>query len=607
MFHPIGPVLLLMWLPLDLMAQASAAKPLSRIQRGLTAKADTVVATLAGVPIRESEFRDYLMGIAPEERERVASDPQQWNVYLYGFLDQKVKLAKARKERIDQDPLYKKACHLTDMNLLIQALQNQDRPRLLKGLEVSDAELQTDYDARPDLFKVSPRFSARQVLVYVNTNPNFPGRGLDDLGAKEKARTALARLKAGDGWDAVAAMYSDDESTKAKGGLIKDASFSHYPPEIQTVLRTQPLGEIAGPLRSSVGYHLFLVEERVLEGQREPFEKVKPSILDRLTMEKRAARNKAYLDPIKAEVDLKVMPIATDPNASSLADADPLLATLGKDEIHDSDFQWFLRDAFPPSQRVDINAQPGVRQEMMQSYLNMRALEAKARKEGLHRTDDFLKARSTAEERLLVEFLMGRMNEAFRKEAMPTEDEQKAYYQQNPDRFRPIPWFSARQVLVSVKGPTSASDSATHDAMAKARAEEALNRLKAGESWKIIAEIFSDDPATKGAGGLIKRAAFSSLTPELEQAVRTQEMGKPMGPVRSALGYYVVQVEMRVTEMDIEPFEAVRAAIVKHLSPLKLEEAQKAYNARLRSEMGLVRNDPGPRVHPRVLQPRRQS
>ena len=592
-------------LPVLLAAQPSAA-PTTGKPKGKSSypRRDPLLAVLSGVPIRESGFQTYLAGLGVEQRTRIEASPEQREAALVEFLDQRVMVAKARKEGIELDPVFKKACEMIDLNLLVQAIQKRDRPALLEGLEVSEAEARADYDADVARFKVDQVFTARQILIYVKGNPNFPHKGLEEAKAKAKAEEALARLRAGEGWEAVALAYSDDFSTKTRGGLMQGASFGYHPSAMERALRAQALRVLGEPVRSEFGYHLIQVEARTVEGERQPFEKVKALIQDRLLSAKRAARNKARLDPMKEELGLQLAPPIRPGEPVA---ADPLLATLGSTAIHDSDFQWFLRDAYPAKQRLDINAQPKVRQEMMQSYLNLRVLEAKARKEGLDLMETFKQTRSAAQEGLLVEFLMGRMNEAFHQEAMPTEDEQKAYYQQNPDRFRPIPWFSARQVLVSVKSQSNASEDATEDARAKARAEEALNRLKAGESWTTIAETFSDDPATKNTDGLMKHASFSSLAPELEQVVRTQGIGKPAGPVRSTLGYHVIQVEMRVTETDVEPFETVRAAIMKHLSSLKFEEAQKAYIVRLRSEMGLVRKDSGSRVHPRVPPPRRQS
>lgn len=224
---------------------------------------DVTLATIGDVPITQSDFERYVRsGLGGAGLDEIRTDQTARNTALEAFFDLKVLAAKARKEGIDQEPTFQKATQLMEMKLLVQAITDRDRTRLLE----------------------------------------------------------LAR---------------------------------------------DPTGA----------------------GKRE------------------------YMESICEEVGLKPTSMATNDTPlvfSGKVDANAVLATLGGTPILESDFQWFLKDAFRPEQRPYVFGQPGARQRLSHSYLSMRALEAKARMDGLDRTADFMDRRSAMEDQLLAEFLLER-------------------------------------------------------------------------------------------------------------------------------------------------------------------------------------------------------
>jgi hypothetical protein len=118
-----------------------------------------------------------------------------------------------------------------------------------------------------------------------------------------------------------------------------------------------------------------------------------------------------YLEAIKAEVGLKPTALATNDTPlvfTGVIATNAVLATLDGTPILESDFWWFLKDAFRPEQRPYVFGQPGARQRLLTSYLNMRALETKARKDGLDREAEFKDQRAVMHDKLLAEFLQER-------------------------------------------------------------------------------------------------------------------------------------------------------------------------------------------------------
>ena len=118
-----------------------------------------------------------------------------------------------------------------------------------------------------------------------------------------------------------------------------------------------------------------------------------------------------YMDSIKAEVSLKTTDLATNDSPLAftwLVESNAVLATIGGAPILESDFQWFLKDAFRPEQRPYVFGQPGARKRLVDTYLSMRALEAKARKDGLGNESAFTDLKAVMHDKLLAEFLQER-------------------------------------------------------------------------------------------------------------------------------------------------------------------------------------------------------
>lgn len=114
------------------------------------------------------------------------------------------------------------------------------------------------------------------------------------------------------------------------------------------------------------------------------------------------------MDRLREEVGLEPTPLATNDSPlvfTWVIETNAVLATLGGSPILEADFRWFLRDAFRPEQRPYVFSRQGARQELLRSYLGMRVLEAKARKDGMDQETAFLNRRAVMEDKLLAEFL----------------------------------------------------------------------------------------------------------------------------------------------------------------------------------------------------------
>lgn len=281
---------------------------------------------------------------------------------------------------------------------------------------------------------------------------------------------------------------------------------------------------------------------------------------------------------------------------------DGVLATLGKTVIRQSDFETFVRLVFNEQQRQQISTTPGAFDKVKASYLDSLVMAAKARKEGLGKTADFRKQMEFAEIRLLASALVEHTREELKKRAEVTDAELKAYYDKNLQQFQSKGSFTARHILISVKGTQPGGDKGLNDEEALAKAAKVRAELQAGKSWQELAKQYSDDPGSKENGGLYENIAFGKFVPAFDEAVRRQEPGKPGEPVKSNFGYHIIQVEKR-TDGELQPFDKVKEQIRSKLTAPKTEEARKAYLDECRKEVGYTEAAPAPKDGPKPAAP----
>jgi peptidyl-prolyl cis-trans isomerase D len=138
-----------------------------------------------------------------------------------------------------------------------------------------------------------------------------------------------------------------------------------------------------------------------------------------------------------------------------------------------------------------------------------------------------------------------------------TDELLRDYYERNRDRFETVEERRARHVLVSV--------GADGEEAARARAEEALERIRAGEEFADVAADMSDDVGTRNAGGDLGWVPRGMLGDAFEEALYELQTGEVSEPVRSSFGYDVIRLD-NVRAGDTVPFESIRDELYEDYS-----------------------------------------
>jgi parvulin-like peptidyl-prolyl isomerase len=167
-------------------------------------------------------------------------------------------------------------------------------------VQITDDDVRAKYDA---MVRRSESVSAVR-LSHIRIDVPTKATDAQLAAAKERAATAMQRVKAGEAFATVAADVSDDAATKATGGELGWFERGSLSPEWEAVVFAMEKDEIRGPISGPKGLHVFYVSD-IKRTDIKSFDELKEQIRQELTrreMEKQTAlwieelRKKAYID-----------------------------------------------------------------------------------------------------------------------------------------------------------------------------------------------------------------------------------------------------------------------------------------------------------------------
>lgn len=202
-------------------------------------------------------------------------------------------LAIAKKQAVDEKELH--AFYLTNKEKYREPERRQanywefDPKAVASSMEIDAATIQHFYDKhKATLYRVAPKVRVRRLLIKSSDKkvPALASEVLQKVQANPKNFAALAK------------QYSEDDKTKAQGGLMdffakgtQDAEFE------KAAFRLKNAGDVSPLVRTAHGYEILQLVERV-NATEKPLEAVRDDIVKSLKAKRAMASVRADLEQL---------------------------------------------------------------------------------------------------------------------------------------------------------------------------------------------------------------------------------------------------------------------------------------------------------------------
>lgn len=181
--------------------------------------------------------------------------------------------------------------YVEDLRTQLTVLKLMNR-EIDSNLVITDTDVQAYYDAHPEEFQLPEQIHLKQILIRIPE-----GASAETVERKrQKAEQVLTEYQKGEDFVRLVEKYSDGSERRAGGdlGAFKKGDLT---PEIDRVVFSLKDGEVSPVVQTGLGFHLFKVQVPS-NGQKQPFEKVKKQIEEKLLHEQRTALRKKWVDEI---------------------------------------------------------------------------------------------------------------------------------------------------------------------------------------------------------------------------------------------------------------------------------------------------------------------
>jgi len=214
------------------------------------------LAVVDGEPLTEATLAKEVENLPPYVRPILETSAGRAQ-FLESVITRDLLMREALRRGIDRRPEVADRIAMARKSIVLEALL-RDVAEKAPGL--SDAALRKIYDANPASHQVGERVRVSHMLFR----------------DKARAQEMLDRAKAGEPFEALMKeVGSGDGEVAADLGEIERGNFVK---EFETAVFAAPPGVATGPVKTTYGYHVIKVYEKLPAGAR-TFEEVKPKLL----------------------------------------------------------------------------------------------------------------------------------------------------------------------------------------------------------------------------------------------------------------------------------------------------------------------------------------
>lgn len=228
----------------------------------------------------------------------------------------------------------------------------------------------------------------------------------------------------------------------------------------------------------------------------------------------------------------------------------------------------------PPTLREQFDTEAG-RRDLVTALIDKKLLAREAERRKLAEDPEVRRQVLEFQERLVIQALLAQEE---RTAGGSSEAEQRAWYDAHVAELRQPDRVRVRRILAAAPAGATAQGRA-----ARARLDELVRRLRAGEAFAKIAAAGDGPERTRGGElGLVVRSASADRA--LERAAFSLSAPGDLSPPFACEGGFAIVQLIERRDGGTPAFEEVRAEVVNRMAPERNRRAFDALVRKLRSE-----------------------
>ncbi|KAF1080927.1 MAG: hypothetical protein GQF41_2741 [Candidatus Rifleibacterium amylolyticum] len=516
---------------------------------------EDVLAEVGDVKITRADYEKELatfIAMANPQAAEHFSTPEGRQAFLTQVAEIHALQKKAEQQGLNKGEKYESAYH----EMAVARLADESMQGLVAGAEISDSEVRAHYDKNKATYAEPVQYHVFQIVV--NT--------------AEKAAEIKKKLTDGGSFIELAKAESVDEY-KSAGGDKGFVSVTALEEPVAKALESLKKDEVSAPIK--LDEDLFMLVKYIdrKEASTKEFDSVSAQIKRDLLNEKQRGIYEAEIDKLKKDLAFEMNQAAADSlRKESLSDQEKqavLFKMTGK-EVKVAEIDEELQQ-IPPFIRPQILKGEGLDDFLKQFYSRYLAF-ANVEKNFAELSAKYPEVTRDAARRTVIRFLLDEKIGAITLE----ESEIADFYQKNLAQFKTPAQMRAHHILVKEE----------------AEAKDLLSVLeKDPAKFSDLAREKSVCPSGKQGGGDLGTFGEGQMVGEFDEACKTSEIGKIVGPVKTDFGYHIIRVDERKPE-GVMTLDEVREQIRARLMPEKqrevftklVEELKKEFNVKVYQE-----------------------
>jgi peptidyl-prolyl cis-trans isomerase SurA len=173
--------------------------------------------------------------------------------------------------------------------------------RVRGRVKISEAEARQYYNDQVRDVRATGSFEGAHILIRVDGE----NRAAEVAAARKRAEEIIARIQHGEDFAEAAKTESEDKTTAPRGGSLGALRPGTIPPVLDRAFLDLEKGEIAGPIRTTAGYHIIkLINREALGVQR--FAEVKGRIMAQLAQDEMIRQEKIWIKELKIKTFIDI-------------------------------------------------------------------------------------------------------------------------------------------------------------------------------------------------------------------------------------------------------------------------------------------------------------